>query len=236
MTAVAITAALLLAQATPARTLTYDDAIREALAHNNDLKAARARLDQARTIGWKAWASQLPQITAAASWTRNDERVELPAFPPQLPEVITLQPLVARGAQVQATLPVFAPRLWLGIAAAEAGQKQAELTVETARREILFGVAQVYYGAVGTRFALQITEKQLAIAQDHERDARVRHEAGTTPRVALLRAEIDRARAEQDLEAARAAYESARVALATLLDRQGTDFDVEEPTGGPLAE
>jgi len=235
MTAIAIAAALALTQATPARTLTYDDAIREALARNNDLKATRSRLDQARTIGWKAWAAQLPQVTAGASWTRNDRQVELPAFPPLLSEGITLQPLIARSAQVQATLPLFAPQLWFGIGAAEAGQEQAELTLETARREILFGVAQLYYGAVGSRYALQVTEKQLAIARDHERDATVRHQAGTTPRVALLRAEIDRARAEQDLEAARAGYDSARAALATVLDRQGTDFDVEAPTREPSA-
>ena len=236
MTAAAIAVALVLAQPTPAKTLTYGDAIREALARNHDLEAARSRLDQARTIGWKVWAGQLPQITAGASWTRNDRQVQIPAFPPPLPEGITFQPLIARGAQVQASLPLFAPQLWFGIGAAEAGQEQVELTVETARREILFGVAQLYYGAVGSKYAVQITEKQLAIARAHEQDASIRYQAGTTPRVALLRGEIDRARAEQDLKAARAGYDSARFALATVLDRQGADFEVEAPVGEPLVQ
>jgi outer membrane protein TolC len=232
MSAVAIAAALVLAQPAP-ETLGYADALREAQAHNADLRAARARLDAARTIAWKAWASQLPQITAGASWTRNDVRVEVPASPPLLPEPLALQPLVVKAAQVQAALPVFAPQLWLEIGAADAARTQAERTVEAERREIVFGVARLYHGAVGSRYAVEITERQLAVAREHERDARVRHQAGTTPRLALLRAEIDRARAEQDLEAARAAYGSARAALATALDRQGSAFEVEMPAAEP---
>lgn len=236
MTATALAAALALVQAAHEKTLTYDDAIQEALARNNDLKATKARLDQARTVAWKVSASQLPQITAGASWTRNDKQVGIPALPPPIPEPIALRPLIERGAQVQATVPLFAPQLWFGIGAAEAGQRQAEWAVETSRRDIVFGVAQVYYGAVGARYAVQITEKQLAIARDHERDTQARYRAGTTPKIALLRAEIDRARAEQDRKVAQAGYDSARVALATILDRPGADFEVEAPGEPPVPQ
>jgi outer membrane protein TolC len=210
MTATAIAAALTLAQAAPAPLLTYDDAIRQALARNLDLQAAQARLDQAKTIGWKAWSAQLPQVAAGATWTHNSASsvVELPVQfaidgpgatvtgQPTAFAKATVQKVDQVGAQLQATVPLVAPQLWFGISAAQAGQRQAELTVEAARREILFGVAQLYYGAVGGKYAVQITEKQLAIARDHEKDARVRYQAGTTPKVAFLRAEIDRARAE----------------------------------------
>jgi len=236
MTAIALAAALVLVQAAQEKTLTYDDAIREALARNNDLKATKARLDQARTIGWKVWASQLPQVSAGVSWTRNDKQIEIAAFPPPIPETITFQPLIARGAQVLATVPLFAPQLWFGIGAAEAGQRQAELTLEASRRDIVFGMAQLYYGAVGAKYAVQITQKQLAIARDREQDARARYQAGTTPKVAQLRAEIDRARAEQDLKVAQTGYDSARVAMATILDRQGADFEVEVPGEPPVLQ
>jgi outer membrane protein, multidrug efflux system len=55
---------------------------------------------------------------------------------------------------------------------------------------------------------------------------------GTTPKVSLLRAEIDRARAEQDLKRAQNAYASAKEALAALLDRRQADFEVDIP-GAP---
>jgi len=230
MTALHLCAALVLAQAAPSqKLLTFDDAVREAQARSADLQVVRARLDQARTIGWKAWSNQLPQITASGNYLRNDAPVKF-----TLGDVpFTLQPLEVKTGQVQATIPLIAPSLWFGISAARHGERQAEQSLEAARREILFGVAQLYYGATGGRYAVRITEKQLSVALDHEKDARVRFQAGTTPKVALLRAEIDRSKAEQDLKAAQAGYDSARTGLATLLDRKDIDFEVEVPPEQP---
>lgn len=265
MNAIGLSAALLLAQAAPSqKLLAFDEALREAMAQNLDLKAARARLDEARTLGWKAWSNHLPQITAGATWTHNNAAAVVPfgvgkAFvrdmgTPQGPPAggsvpgaptsyaiqyefgvqdVTLQKQDQLGAQVQGTMALVAPSLWFGIAAAGQGEKQAELGYEAVRRDILFGAAQLYYGAVGGKNAVRITERQLAIALDHEKDARVRYQTGTTAKVALLRAEIDRAKAEQDRKAAQAGYDSARVALATLLNRREADFDVEAPPEPP---
>jgi len=233
MNALSVCAALLLAQAAPSpKLLTLDDAVREAQARSADLQAVRARLDQARTIGWKVWANQLPQLTASGTYLRNDSRLAFP-LSPQL--TVVLQPGETVTGQLQATVPLVAPALWFGIAAAGHGEKQAAWSLESARREILFGVAQLYFGATGGKYAVRITEKQLAVALDHEKDARVRYQAGTTPKVSLLRAEIDRARAEADLKAAQAGFDSARTALATLLDRKDIDFDVELPPDPQVA-
>lgn len=263
MNAIGLSAALLLAQAAPgAKVITFDEALREAQARSLDLQAARARLDQARTLGWKAWSAHLPQITAGATWTHNNAAAVVPfggtalvrdmgtlQGPPAGGSVpgaptnyaiqydgvqdITLQKQDQLGAQVQGTMALIAPSLWFGIAAAGQAEKQAEQGFEAFRRDIVLGAAQLYYGAVGGKNTVQITEKQLAIALEHEKDARVRYQAGTAPKVALLRAEIDRAKAEQDRKAAQAGYDSARVALATLLDRRDADFDVAAPAEPP---
>jgi len=260
MTALHLCAALAVAQAAPSqKLLTFDDAVREAQSRSADLQAVRARLDQARTIGWKAWSNHLPQVKAGASYTRNqtDAAIALPTgfhvvdtgqLGPQPSRgtattletgapngaiEATIQKQDQLGAQVEATMPLIAPSLWFGISAARHGEKQAGWSLESARREILFGVAQLYYGAAGGKYAVRITEKQLSVALDHEKDARVRYQAGTTPKVALLRAEIDRSKAEQDLKAAQAGYDSARTGLATLLDRQDIDFEVEVPAEQP---
>jgi outer membrane protein TolC len=63
----------------------------------------------------------------------------------------------------------------------------------------------------------------------------VRYQAGAIAKVGLLRAEIDRARAEQDLLRARNSRASARIALATLLDRP-VDFEVEDPPAPALPD
>jgi outer membrane protein TolC len=131
-------------------------------------------------------------------------------------------------AQIQVNQALIVPQLWPAISNAYKGERVAELNTENARREILFGVAQVYYGAASARKAVEVVERQLAIAREHEKDARIRYQAGTTSKVALLRAEIDRAQVEQDLKRAQNAQASAKLALATLLDHRG-DFEVEIP-------
>jgi outer membrane protein TolC len=209
--------------------ITLDEALSAATERNYDLKALRAKLRQVDEISWKAWSRQLPQVTASGSYTRQKE-----ILIPLGSETVTFQPQDQLGAQIEATQTLFSPRLWYGIRGAHASEASAALGVEDTQRAILFGVAQAFYGVASLRQAVGVSERLLEIAQRQEKDARVRYEAGAVAKVALLRAEIDRARAEQDLKRARNDFASAKVALATLLDR-GTDFDVADPPEPPLA-
>src|SRR6266568_3299705 len=202
MTTHALLAALLLAQApapTPSpapllaeRTLGLDEALREAQARNLDLVAARARLDQSKEPHWKAFSPYLPQVTAGATFTHNDlpdVTISIPTGP-TTSESVLIQKQDQLAAQIQATQAIFAPQAWFGIAAARAGERVAADNVESARRDVLFGVAQVYYGAAGAKQVVTIQERQLAIALDHERDAKVRYDAGAATKITLLRAQI----------------------------------------------
>ena len=132
------------------------------------------------------------------------------------------------GGQLQFSQALIAPPLWPAIRAAYIGEEVAELSVENARKEILFAVAQIYYGAVGLREATELQERMLEVVLAHERDAELRVEQGTAPRVALLRARIERTQAEQDLVRTRNSYRGVLSSLATLLDRD-PDFEVERP-------
>jgi outer membrane protein TolC len=213
--------------------LTLDEALRMAAERNLDLKAAAARLRQAQQATRKAWAGYLPSVTASGTYTRNEAEAAIPAGAFTLPgggtspEIVIL-PQDQLSGQVEANQVLFSPALWYGIQAASRGADVAELNVAGARRDVLFGTAQAYYGVASLRQAVQVSERLLEIAQRQERDARVRYEAGTIAKVGLLRAEIDRARAEQDLRRARNSYQSARIGLATLLDRP-VDFEVADP-------
>jgi outer membrane protein TolC len=138
------------------------------------------------------------------------------------------------SGQVDATQMLFSPRLVFAIQGAHRGEAAATATLDGARRAIRFGVAQAFYGVASLAKAVSVNERLLEIAQRQEKDAKVRFQAGTIAKVGLLRAEIDRARAEQDLKRARNNYESVRLALATLLDRPA-DFEVAEPPEPPAA-
>lgn len=227
----------------PTTTLTLADALAQAGERNRDLKVAAARLRQAEQGYWKALAGYLPTVTVGGTYTRQ-QAVSLP-----FPVALTHPPTGAAGApegqelvaqafpvvpeeQLQftadATQVLFAPGLWFAISAASSGTDAARAATANARRAILFGTAQAYYGVASLRQLTQVNERLLEIAQRQEKDTRVRYQAGTVAKVGLLRAEIDRARAEQDLLRARNAYQSARLALAQLLDRPA-DFDVVDP-------
>ncbi len=146
---------------------------------------------------------------------------------------IPFQKLDQLNAQITANQALIAPAAWFAIRNAYRVERVSELTYDATRREILFAVAQAYYGTASLKKLMEVSARLLEIAQRQEKDATVRFKAGTIARVGLLRAEIDRARAEQDLVRARNSYQSALVGLATLLDR-APDFDVGEPPEPPL--
>ena len=139
------------------------------------------------------------------------------------------------GAELKLTVPVIVPELWPAIHEAYLGEEIATNTVENARREVLFGVAQIYYGAASLKEAIAVQQRLLDNNLAHERDAETRVKAGALPKIGLLRAQIDRTRSEQDLLRAQNAYASAKSALAALLDRQ-PDFEVERPADPSLPE
>ncbi|NMO20893.1 TolC family protein [Pyxidicoccus fallax] len=233
----ALTLAATLAAAPPP-VLTLEDALSRARKENLDLKAAQARLRQADTASRKAWAGYLPTITASGAIIRNNVAAVIPPGPLG-PEPVTIQPLVQRQAQIEARQAIIAPQLWAAIQGAYKSERVAELNVEQARREILFGVAQAYYGAAAQAHAVTVQERLVELNAARAKDTRARFEAGTVTRVALLRAEQDLSRAEQDLIRAQNATASAKLVLATLLNFDEPDFEVApppEPEVSPKAE
>ena len=219
--------------------ITLDEALQVAGERNLDLKALSAQLDQAGEITWKALSLYLPQVTVGASYTRQDE-VHLPlAIPAGNPDAsgafstfyldpVEFQRKDLLGVQANATQTLFSARLYFAIRGAKESQHAAVKSLENGRRQVLFGVARAYYAAASLKEALGVTGRLLEIAQRQEKDARVRYQAGAIAKVGFIRAQIDRARAEEDVKRSQAAYLSAKVALASLLDRD-TAFEVAPP-------
>ena len=137
--------ALALAVTAAGPVLTLDEALAEAQRKNLDLKAARARLEQAEQSSRKAWAGYLPTLAASGSYTRNsaEARITLPTrtairdvgtptsgptegegSPTTLRTVdlesldITIQPYNLLNAQLEARQALIVPQLWASIRAA----------------------------------------------------------------------------------------------------------------------
>lgn len=226
--------------------LTLPQVIERAEAHNLDLVVLREKRVQASGQLRKAWAAILPQLSAAGSYTRNSDEAVL-GFPdfsagfdvanlpdggiaviPRAVVETTLQPYNQWGAVAQATLPLLVMPAYYGIGAASSAVDLTEASVRYAKDELLFGVAQAYYGAVTTQRLVELAKKQLEAATEQERVAKVRFEAGDLFKVAYLRAGVDRAKAEQDLRRAENALVTVKLALTTLAGLEG-DFSVETP-------
>jgi outer membrane protein TolC len=248
--------ALALTVTTAAPVLTLDEALAEAQRKNLDLKVARARLEQAEQASSKAWAGYLPTVTASAAYTRNSDeaRFTLPAqtairdvgeptsepgagngaptnlavVPLGPPLDVVIQPYNAISGQLEVRQAIIVPQLWAAIKAASQAQELARLSTEAQRREVLFIVAQAYYGAAAQQEALRAQARLLELNQAREKDTQARFDAGTVTRVALLRAKLDRTRAEQDMLRSRNALAAAKLALATLLQRDA-NFELAPP-------
>ncbi len=232
--------------------LDLPELVRRTEASNGDLAAMRARGAQADAQLRKAWSSLLPVVTAAASYTRNSDEAIL-AFPdfragfqtltdpatgttfliPNEVAEIVIQPYDQVGALGKVTVPLLVMPAYYGISAADEGAAASAHAVEAARSELLFGVAQAYYGAVASQRLIELAKKQLDAAEKQERLAKARFDAGQVPKIAFLRAGVDRARAEQDVRRAENGHAAAKLALAALAGIDGP-FQVVAPP--PQAE
>lgn len=243
------------------KVLTLREAIDSARTQNLDIQQLDAKVQAARQLTWKAWSSYLPQVNAGVQIARNQYEVAF-ALPggywirdmgtPQGPaaggavpgaptnystypsEIInsTVVPMVQTNGQVKATQALIAPQAILLIQNAYKAEKTIDYNIQQARRDVLFAVAQLYYGVAALQELTVVQERQVVLTKERERDSRVRFEAGTGTKVGLLRAEIDRAQAEEDLKRAQIEFQRARLALATALDRPD-DFDIVIPQGPP---
>ncbi|HVO21500.1 MAG TPA: TolC family protein [Anaeromyxobacter sp.] len=218
--------------------ITLDQALEAAEQRNLDLRALAAQLDEAGEISWKALSYYLPQVTVGATYTRQDE-VHLPLAAPVPGQPgpvynafvavdVEFQRRDLVGLQANATQTLVSPRLYYAIRGAKESQRATTLNLENGRRQVIFGVARAYYATAALNEAVGVSGRLLEIAQRQEKDSNVRYQAGAIAKVGLIRAQIDRAQAEEDLRRARAAFLSAKVALAALLDRD-TAFEVTAP-------
>jgi len=148
-----------------------------------------------------------------------------------LPSTIVSEPVQTLNqgqGQLALNQALIAPTTWSSIANAYTQERVADYNSQQQRRDLLFTVAQLYYSLASLKQLALVQERQLELTQERERDARVRYNAGTSPKVGLLRAQIDRAQAEEDLKRAQIDYQKAKISLATALDRD-ENFEVENP-------
>jgi len=190
--------------------------IDEALAHNQDLALAAARVDEARARARVADALLLPSVDASFDRTRSrrSERTATP-FPPGTP-------LESNNYRGQLNV-AYEADLWGRLSSASDAARAELLATEAARETVRIALAtevvRAYYSLLALDAQVAATRRSLALRSDGLALQKVRSEAGLINDFTLrqLEAEVAAARAQlPTLEAGRTAQE---LALAVLLGR-----------------
>lgn len=178
------------------------------------VEAAQARVGSAR-------AALLPKVALSASYTWNDEAIEMDLgkyLPEQLAQLtgpiapITVQP--QRYGQASATLvqPLVDLDGWATLRAAGLAARAAGADRDDTDRRVKLGVAEVFYGVILSREAVALSEEAARVATRQQAVAQALADTGAPP-YAVLQAQAAVASAERDVLAAVANQTRAEEAL-----------------------
>jgi outer membrane protein len=219
MTALLLAAAL--AAAPPgAEPITFDEAVRRAMAR---APAARIAADEiARVDGLlvQARAGALPSLSASAAYTRIDHPRTLASAPPQPPRLVT--PETQKQAQATLALPIVNPSRWAGWVVASKQLDLTQISAEDVRRQVGLSAARAYLGVLAGRRTTEVSRSAVELARARLEFSQARLKAGVGNA-------LDAARAEQLLAAGEAQLESAFTGLARAREALGIATGSEGP-------
>lgn len=201
----------------PTQTLTFEDALRRALAANPATETARAEVRASEAQLRQIRSSVLPKVELNGSATRNSDEVafEVNGFSATvLPEndwhydVTLRQPIYAGGRELKAL---------------RQGRLNVERTgqgVRQSEEQVLLGAASDYLGVVAADALLAVERGNLEVAGRRSKQSQAFYQAGEVTRVDVLRAETATKSVERAIAAAEQDRETAvsRLRLALALD------------------
>lgn len=184
-----------------------------------------------------ASAAGIPDATARRAALERAEELRKAARALERTEVTTavIQPAHVLDGQLQMQVPLFSGRALPLLQNAYAAVDVTKLAVRQARAAVVFGVARAYYQVVATGRIVEIARQQVESAARHRDLAQQRVDAGVLTPLALQRAELELARAGQQVRAAEGGLRLAKGALGGLLGLV-EDFDVAPPPVVPALE
>ena len=216
--------ALALAREARADTVTFDEAVAEAVKRNPNAQKASEQLDRSYALMRQARASSLPTLTATGTFTRLDSDRVLPGTPPRV--IAGANQLFA---PITLSVPLIAASQWARwshasdqIDVARASQKDVERTVAVA-------AARAYLTVVAQHRVVETSTRARDTAKAHVDFSKARLGAGIGNRIDEVRAAQELAAAELQLQNAQVALVRAEEALGVVLGREGAVDSGAEP-------
>jgi len=177
--------------------LNLDYALAFSLDNNHAIRQARERIRQQEGVLIEIRSAQIPNVTAGANYTRNDDQVSQSVVPTDR----------SWGVNLQATQVVYAGG---GVAAAvksaSLAKEAALLDLQGIINEQLLLVRTRFYAVLLTQQRIAVQEENVKLLEEQLKDVRNRFEAGAVSNFEVLRAEVALANGRPALISARNAW------------------------------
>lgn len=191
-------------------------AVAMALENNNNVKRARAKVEQDRWDTRAKWALLYPNLSLVGSATEKKDAVGGTssanfggkAYNQYAADLKLVQPLFAYGSLS-------------AIRDADYNQKLTEIDLEIAERDLTQNVIQAFYQVLLNQRLLEILEKQKEVVNESLATANSRLRTGRGQLLDVLQVKTDLALLQPQIENAHNQLESAGAALATFLAETG---------------
>jgi outer membrane protein TolC len=212
----------------PLRALTLDQALAELDAQSPTLVQVRSRVADARALATQARVPLVPTVVAAGGYTRNSadavvdfSKIQLPGLPPgALPSgPLVIQPLGVWTVSGTVRVPLIIPNSWADWSAAQRAADAVAATAESARLQLRASLAQAAWAAAAAEEIVAVSERAVAVAEEHQRSAARGVTAGTEAPLSVLKAETEVVKRQSDLAQARANRERSHLGLGVLLGK-----------------
>jgi outer membrane protein len=220
------------AETSAIQTLTIEEAYRQAIANEEQIKIAERELAKAQLLPWRAIALLTPRADVAGVYTRNKEEIsffQTPTIPGAEGTPSTIRPLESWQGTFSVIQPLiqpsFLPSWRLGKDSIRQNTQQYGFTL----REVLFGVARAYYEVLRAQAQVGVANETLLLTQDELKQAQARFRVGEVTKTDVLRAEVEVARAERAVIVAENNVQLTATVLARTVGVRGT-VRVVEPT------
>jgi outer membrane protein len=204
--------------------VTLTEALKLANERNVTLLVLRTDVEKAQADFRMTWAVLLPMINGSLNYTHADHA---DIADTGTVRIVTRQQDNLSGS-LNANMPVINAQTWLGVRSGRLGVEATELTVETARQQLLLSVSEAFYQALTAKALIDVQESLWNAATRHHEVALTRHLSGVGQRLDVIRARSDLTRIRQELIAAHRLLDNARDTLGILMGTGGLPLPAAE--------
>ncbi len=205
---------------------TLDEAVKEALANNWQLKAKEEKIEQAKYFKNQARADFLPKLSTSYGYVRYGS-LRTSDIQGRSYQIGSLNNYEWRGTVTQPIFRGFA--LISAYRLAELGIDQSDLEVQLEELDLALRVKAAYFDILTSDMAVETTQKAFEALESHAEVARNFYKVGMIPVNDLLQSEVEAGNAKHNLMKAQNDARLARANFNKVLSRPvSAEVDVVE--------